>query len=90
MNYIQKIKDILSKKIEVEPDLLDLYSLLVCTTGKETTWKNVHDAWAIWKNKTNPDHRSLILFSELTPEVQALDEEYTEAIIDTAYEVTNI
>lgn len=44
MSYIQDAKDELSKEIDVEFELLDLYTLLVFTTGIHTTLKNVHDA----------------------------------------------
>jgi hypothetical protein len=86
-NYVNIVKKLLSKHIDVEDDLLDLYALLVLTTGVNTTWENVHDAWAIWRNKTNPDHKSLIPFENLTPEVQQLDDEYTEAIKAVAKEI---
>lgn len=87
MNYIQQARDILSKKIDIESDLLDLYVLLVLTSGIDTELIDVHDAWAIWRNKTNPSHKSIIPFSELTPEVQGLDREYAEAIRSTAAEI---
>ena len=90
MNYIQKIKEELQKYINVEDDLLDLYTLLVLIKGKETTWKDVHDAWAVWKNKTIPDHKSLIPFEQLTPEIQQLDDEYTKAIIKATPTITNL
>jgi hypothetical protein len=47
----------------------------------------VHDAWSVWRNKTDPDHRSLIPFDDLTPEVQQLDSKYREAIIETTREL---
>lgn len=86
-NYVNIVKHLLSKHIEVEDDLLDLYALLVLTTGTSTTWENVHDAWAIWRNRTNPDHKSLVPFENLDIEVQELDEEYTEAIKAVAREI---
>ena len=87
MNYIQQALDILREKIDVESDLLDLYALLVFTKGIDTELIDVHEAWAIWRNKTNPSHNSLIPFSELSPEVQELDREYAEAIQETAREI---
>ena len=87
MNYIQKARDILAKKIDVEDDLLDLYTLLVFSTGVDTELMDVHDAWAIWRNKTDPRHKSLIPFSELTQETQELDRKYLEAIRATAEEI---
>ncbi|MEK6819535.1 MAG: hypothetical protein AABY10_06415 [Nanoarchaeota archaeon] len=79
-NYIEKLRSKLSEAIDVEPDLLDLYTLLVCVKGEECSLEDVHDAWAIWKNKTTPNHKSLIPFFELTSEVQEMDREYAEAI----------
>lgn len=89
MNYIQRVREILAKKVEVENDLLDLYTLLVFTTGTRTGLAHVHDAWAIWKAKTNPTHKSLIPFSDLSEETQELDRKYVEAIRETAKEVGN-
>lgn len=84
MNYIQKVRDILKSKINVEEDLLDLYVLLVLINGKSVELSDVHDAWATWKNNIDPKHKSLIPFEELAPEVQELDREYAVAIRDTA------
>ncbi len=84
MNYIEKARSILAEKIDVESDLLDLYTLLVFVKGKHTRLEDVHDAWAIWRNKTNPSHKSLIPFKELDLDVQDLDQEYTLAIRQTA------
>jgi len=84
MNYIEKIRDRLAKEIDVEEDLLDLYTLLAFVKKGDCTLEDVHDAWAIWRNKTNPAHKSLIPFKELNPKVQELDQEYTNAIIKVA------
>jgi hypothetical protein len=63
-----------------DPALVRLYTLLALTKGAATTLENVHDAWALWRMETHPDHPSIIPFPELSPEVQELDREYTEAI----------
>lgn len=89
MNYIQAAKEVLRLKIDVEEGLLDLYTLLVFTRGETTTLEDVHDAWAIWRNNSKPDHKSLIPFSELTLEVQYLDVEYARAIQETSFELKN-
>jgi len=83
-NYVQKAREILASKINVEQDLLDLYTLLVLTKGESCLLVDVHDAWAVWRNKTVPEHRSLIPFRDLSPEVQELDREYMVAIQETA------
>lgn len=87
MNYIEDAKKILGEKIDVEDDLLDLYTLLVFVQGPNTVWRDVHDAWSIWRNKTMPDHRSIVLFDELSEDVKKMDEEYTQAIIETFAEL---
>lgn len=87
MNYIQKAKQILSSKIDVENDLLNLYTLLVFTKGIDCENIDVHDAWSVWRNETNPEHKSIIFYGDLTPEVQQMDEEYTKAIRETAFDL---
>lgn len=57
------------------------YALLCLAKGTETTARNVHDAWAVWAiQEYDGTHRSLVPFDQLTPEVQALDIPYRDAI----------
>ena len=87
MNYIQKVRQRLDEVGDIgDSDLLDLYTLLVFTKGVDVTWKDVHDAWAIWRNNSNPEHKSIIPYEELSLEVQMLDKEYADAIEKVAYE----
>lgn len=80
-NYVQKVIDQLDESLGGLPDeLLDLYTLLAFVKGDIVTLEDVHDAWAIWKNRIRPDHKSLIPFDELTLEVQELDRKYADAI----------
>ena len=80
-NYAQAVLNRLNEVSPgLEPDLAQLYALLAMTKGADTTLEDVHDAWALWRNTTNPQHRSLIPFAELTVEVQELDREYMDAI----------
>jgi hypothetical protein len=80
-NYVQAVLDRLNEASPgLDPDLAQLYALLAMTKGLDTTLEDVHDAWAIYRNITNPQHRSLIPFAELTTEVQELDREYMDAI----------
>lgn len=60
--------------------LYRIYALLVLTVGRGVDCENVHDAWSVWTAGTNPNHKSLIPFDELSPEVRALDEKYRDAI----------
>lgn len=87
MNYIRTARDLLAKKIDVDERLLDLYTLLVFVTGDKTDLADVHDAWAVWRDRTDPTHKSLVPFAELSPETQELDRKYVEAIRETAKEV---
>ncbi len=87
MNYIEEARKILEVKSDCHGSLLDLYTMLVFVKGNDVTWKDVHDAWAVWKNNEVPDHKSLIPYEDLTPEVQQLDEEYAHAIAETAKEL---
>lgn len=84
MNYIQTARAILAQKLDIESDLLDLYTLLVFVKGINTSKKDVHDAWAIWRNNNKPEHESLVPFWELSNSVQELDREYADAIRETA------
>lgn len=90
MTYIEKAREILVAKLADQMDdgpLMDLYLLLVFTRGEATTLEDVHDAWAIARSRTRPDHRSIIPFGELTVAVQELDREFVEAIAETAKEL---
>jgi hypothetical protein len=92
MNYIDRIAHRVCAIAENE--MLDLngsyaplyrmYAVLVLAKGAETTSRDVHDAWSAWCAGVDPDHRSLKPFDDLTVEVQALDNKYRDAIIETA------
>lgn len=87
-NYYQQVIDQLADRLDdCDGDLLSLYALLALTTGEDTTLEHVHDAWAAWRNVSNPAHKSLIWFDELTPDVQAYDEKYRAVIVEVAREI---
>lgn len=84
-NYVQIALGRLYDKLpDLDPELAQLYALLAMTTGTQTTLRDVHEAWALWRNTTNPGHRSLIPFHELSHEVRELDRPYCDAIIEVA------
>lgn len=87
MNYTEKVINRLNELIPNADSLIDLYALLVLVKGEDTTLEDVHDAWAVWKNRINPKHESLIIFDELALEVQELDRKYMNAIHQVAREV---
>ena len=81
VNYIDEIVARLDEKIPGnDVALLRLYALLALTQGVNTTLENVHDAWGAWRTATNPGHKSLVPFDQLTPEVQEYDRKYMDAI----------
>lgn len=87
-NYVQWVKRLLVEELgeeyACEDDLLDLYTLLVLTQGVLCDSEAVHDAWSVWTNNSAPQHQSLVPFSQLTPEIQAYDDVYRDAIRQAA------
>lgn len=91
MNYIENIKIALAKELDWDisqideyTPLLDLYVLLALTVGKDCTLEHIHDAWSVWCNNRDKQHRSLKPFAELTPDVQELDRKYRDAVVKVA------
>ena len=66
--------------------LLRLYALLVHTTGVDTELRHVHDAWALWREQSRPEHPDLVEFAELSPEVADYDRPYMALIRHVAAE----
>lgn len=60
--------------------LLDLYTLLVLTVGGACSRADVHDAWAVARTRTRPEHADLVPFPRLTDEVRAYDTPFRDAI----------
>jgi hypothetical protein len=80
-NYVRVVMEELQKDLRINDRfLLRMYTLLVFTTGVETTLEDAHDAWALWRDETRPDHRFLVPFDQLTKEVQELDRKYADSI----------
>lgn len=78
-NYVQQMIDRINQELPgLEPELAELYALLGLVLGDRVSPRDVHDAWAIWRNRTKPDHRSLVPFEELSLDVQELDQKYVE------------
>jgi hypothetical protein len=81
MTYIDEVTTALAVELPgQDPALLRLYALLAFAKGRDTTLEDVHDAWALWRHATRPEHRSMIPFTDLDPAVQELDRPYMEAI----------
>lgn len=74
MTYIDEVYAAVKAEIpDIDPLLLPLYALLAMCSHGYADMEEVHDAWAIWRHQTQPDHRSLVPFSELSDEVAMLD-----------------
>lgn len=85
MSYVDDVRDSLAARLPgLEPSLLDLYALLALAKGVNTSLEDVHDAWAVWRSRSRPDHKSLLPFDQLTEEVQELDRKYADAIVEVA------
>jgi hypothetical protein len=60
--------------------LFRIYALLALAKGTAVTAEDVHNAWAVWMNELDPDHRSIKPFRELDEDTQASDEPFVKAI----------
>lgn len=86
MNYIDYLAEEIGKLCRMsmedpkERSLLRAYAVLGLACGEEATSFDVHCAWSAWCLEHHPGHPSIRPFSNLTPEVQALDNPYRDAI----------
>ena len=67
-----------------EQRLLDLYTLLVLTKGTECSTEDVHDAWAVARQRERPEHPALVPFSLLDDSAAKRDIPYRDAIRSAA------
>lgn len=82
MNYVEEVRQAIVEEMRGLPaELIDLYTLLGVMMGPLVDNEDVHNAWAVWQNRIKPDHKSLVRFEDLSPEVQDLDSKYRDAII---------
>lgn len=87
-NYAQDVIDALNRHLPgQDPEIIRNYALLALALGEDTTGRDVHNAWAMWRSHTRPDHPDLVPFDELTPEIQAYDDEYVDAIHEVVLEL---
>jgi hypothetical protein len=90
-NYAEAVRRALKDRIDDydgwgpnAATLLDLYALLAMTKGKQTTMQDIHDAWSLWTNHNDSEHRSLVPFSLLTAEIAEYDRPYMAAVHEVA------
>jgi hypothetical protein len=91
VNYVDTVIDRLHKALadidptaSIQPELAPLYALLVLTRGDLTTLSDVHDAWALARTATRPDHPDLVPFAELDEGVAEWDRPFMQAIHQVA------
>lgn len=88
MNYLDELAKEIFFESNTDKDgfwfddrmLYRAYALLLLAKGEAVTNEDVHNAWAVWASEYDENHRSLIPFDDLEPQIQALDEPYTRAI----------
>jgi hypothetical protein len=81
VSYVDAARTVLTREMPDEAaGLVDLYLLLAMCKGVDVTARDVHHAWAIWRSRAVPAHAAIVLFDDLPPEKQRLDDPYVEAI----------
>lgn len=60
--------------------LFRTYAVLLLAKGENVSRADVHNAWVAWMAEQDPDHESLVPFSDLDPDTQAEDSPYVVAI----------
>jgi hypothetical protein len=56
------------------------YAVLMRAKGVDCTAADVHDTWAAWMLGRDPQHRALMPFGDLPPDVQQQDLPYLHAV----------
>lgn len=87
MTYIDELAAEIEGKVPAEllPEgdttlLFRLYALLALVKGPAVTAPDIHNAWAIWMQETDPGHHAIRPFDELDAATQAADEPFVAAI----------
>lgn len=80
-NYAERAVDTAYRHMPGEDqNLIQLYTLLALVKGEATTMADVHDAWSLWRNRSAPDHSSIVPFDQLLVHIREYDRPYMEAI----------
>ena len=95
MTYLDEIAAEIERR--VPPDLLPdentwplfrLYALLALAKGVAVNAADVHNAWVVWMQDRDPNHRAMRPFAELDADTQASDEPFAQAIRAVAERLT--
>ena len=61
-------------------DLFLIYAVLLLAKGNDVTREDVHNGWAAWMSRIDPNHESLTPYAELPAGTRAEDEPFLSAI----------
>lgn len=80
-NYVEQVAEKLRAELpQCDPHLIELYTLLALTKGQRTTAWDIHNAWAVRRNTTQPEHHDLVPYRQLSPEAIAKDQPFVAAV----------
>ena len=60
--------------------LFRLYAVMALAKGTAVTPADVHNAWAVWMQETDPGHHAIRPYEELSPATQTADLPFLKAI----------
>ena len=90
-SYLDVIALAILRAVEPDADLADdelllyrVYAVLLLAKGQNVTAEDVHNAWAVWASRYEPNHPNIRPFGELPAQVQSKDQPYVDAIHDVA------
>ncbi len=61
-----------------------MYAVLMFAKGEHVTREDVHNAWTAWMVARGKDRPSMVPFDRLSPETQAEDQPFVDAIVTVA------
>lgn len=86
MSYLSDIATLIRGEVSPEiipPDsdyLFHIYALLLLAKGTAVNEEDVHNAWCVWMESKDPNHESLVPFSQLDQKTKNMDTPFVAAI----------
>jgi len=91
MTYLQTAAQAIKSEVPADKlpkantdTLFLIYAVLMFAKGQAVTREDVHNAWTAWATHIGKDSNSLVPFDELSPDVQARDQPFVDAITTVA------
>ena len=95
--YLDDIADCIRKYIpddrmpeENVEELLRIYAVLLRAKGTDVTESDIHDAWSTWIVEHKEEHKALIPYEDLTPDVREQDAVFANAVRQAAQEIQHV